>query len=80
MQRVKCVRVDIVGVYLKTQMDVAIKIEIDDRENDKDRSNLAIEKNVYDDMGVQRKWHFGNNKTSTFANTFRYTFSETQNV
>lgn len=57
-QRLKCLRVfSIVGVYLKTQMEVAIKIETDDRENDKHRSNLAIEKSCYDDLGVQRKWN-----------------------
>lgn len=50
---------------MKSQMDVAIKIEIDDREHDKHRSNLAIEKHCYDDMGVQRKCHFSpiSNKT-----------------
>lgn len=56
---------NIAGVFMKSQMDVAIKIEIDDREHDKHRSNLAIEKHCYDDMGVQRKCHFSpiSNKT-----------------
>lgn len=46
----------VIGVFMKTQMSVAIKIEIDDPEkHDKDRLSLAIEKDCYDDMGVQRK-------------------------
>lgn len=48
-------RVNIVGAYMKTQMDVAVKIESKDQEDRKNRSNLAIEKNCYDDIGVHRK-------------------------
>lgn len=40
---------------MNTEMDVAIKIESKDKEMRKNQSNLAIEKNCYDDMGVQRK-------------------------
>lgn len=57
-QQVTRVRVNISGVFMKSQMDVAIKIEVDDRVHDKHRSNLAIEKLCYDDMGVQRKCNF----------------------
>lgn len=50
---------------MKTQMSVAIKIEIDDPEkDDKDRMSLATEKNCYDDMGVQRKYNIFIQKTN----------------
>lgn len=51
----KCVRVNIVGVYMKTQIDVAIKIETDDQNDEGGRKGLATEKHCYDDMGAQRK-------------------------
>lgn len=50
-------RVNIVGVYMKTQMDVAIKIETDDHRDEGGEKTLPKEKRCYDDIGAQRKWH-----------------------